>query len=161
MRYFLPNIRNDVISEEHYYNSNENIDTFSTRCMIITNKNSNINSIYQFTKNMYNNLGFFKNNLKIFTSIFKWDLIYKIPMLEYHKGSIKLYKERGYISNKKCPNKMNFFCFKFKFPKNKMINKIKPNKNNPSFFTHKAALKDNNKKIKWLVGLFIFLVTNS
>ena len=41
-----------------------------------------------------------------------------------------------------------FFCLKFKFPKNKIANKINPNKNNPSFLIHNAALRDNNKKIK-------------
>lgn len=109
MRYFLPNIRNDVISKSYYYNSNTYLNTFSTRCMIITNKNNNIDDIYQFTKNIYNNLGFFKNNFKIFTSIFKWELIYTIPMLEYHPGSYLFYKEQGYISSKKCPNNFQFF----------------------------------------------------
>lgn len=109
MRYFLPNIRNDTIYKSYYYNSSEYIDTFSTRCMIITNKNNNTNNIYQFTKNFYNNLGFFKNNLKIFSTIFKLDLIYRIPMLHYHKGSHLFYQQQGYISNNQCPKTMDFF----------------------------------------------------
>ena len=108
MRYFLPNIRKDVISKSYYYNSSSYLNTFSSRCMIITNKNSNVDDIYQFTKNIYNNLGFFKNNLKIFSSIFKWDLVYKIPMLEYHLGSSRFYQEQGYISSKKCSNDTTF-----------------------------------------------------
>ena len=108
MRYFLPNIRNDFISNSYYYNSSTYLNTFSTRCMIITNKNTNNEHIYQFTKNIYNNLGFFKNNLKIFTSVLKFDLIHKIPMLEYHYGSYRFYKEQGYISSNKCTNDTTF-----------------------------------------------------
>ena len=109
MRYFLPNIRKDIISKSYYYNSSSYINTFSTRCIIITNKNNNTENIYQFTKNIYNNLAFFKNNLKIFTSIFKWDLVYKIPMLQYHPGSYRFYQQQGYISSNKCTNNTTFF----------------------------------------------------
>lgn len=110
LRYFLPSIKHNHIPIQYYFNDKYiELESLSLKTILITNKFNNKKSIYEFTKFIYQNLGYFKNYNVIFHYIFEPDLFFKYLELPYHVGSKEYYIHQGYISYKKPCTKNNTF----------------------------------------------------
>ena len=66
---------------------------------MLTNKYSNKQLIYEFTKSLYYNIGFFKNYITQFHNYYQWNMMPDSNLFDIHQGSKQLYREKGFISD--------------------------------------------------------------
>ena len=111
MGFFFPvSFKSSVdISYYKYVNSfnplKKEYSSFASRVIIITNKNTDTNKIYDMIKIIFKNIEFIKFNQPYLKNISPYFMIFISSLIRYHPGCIQYYKELGYITNNN-----NLYC---------------------------------------------------
>lgn len=130
-----------------YPSKNLVIDSYAIRTIIITNKDTKKEVIYNFVKNIFENLQYIRKNIAYLKIMIPSFISYCSPLLLYHSGAEKFYNENNYITRSR---QQLCYLYTGSFECNTHL----VNKNR---FIHDFAIEDNyykqytivNKEGKW------------
>jgi TRAP-type uncharacterized transport system substrate-binding protein len=109
-----------------YYNTYPSntplINSYATRVILCTNNNTDENKIYNLVKAIFNNINYFQFETPFLNDLLPNFMIFLLPMIKYHKGALKYFKDLGYITNNSNP-----FCALFAGTGKCTENKLKKN----------------------------------
>jgi TRAP transporter TAXI family solute receptor len=86
-----------VIPGGTYANNPNNIETFGIKVSLLTSERISVETVYQLTKSVFDNLDNFKTLNPVFSSLKKEDMIKEGNFVPIHPGALKYYQEAGLL----------------------------------------------------------------